>query len=744
MNWLPTVHRCAASIIILAGAASAAGQCASGEGADAARVVLRGVHFVPNQGQWADGSIRYGFKGRGVDIAFRDSALTMHLSRECTPEAVPGLSATERGGVTREALALDVTFPGSNAAAPVGAGALGSRFSYFLGGQECRWRRDVGSFGAVVYENLYDGIDLHVTGADAGLLKYEFRCAPGADHTRVRIRYGGVGSLRVSEAGDLLIDTDLGTILDSAPRVWQDIDGQRRTLVARFEALDARTYTIRLLTAPDPCHPVVIDPEVEWMTYLGGGGVDWGFDVALQDSGAVLVSGHTASGDFDGARNSYNGGDSDAFVARIDASGTIEWMTYLGGGSFDLGRGMALDGAGNALLTGWTNSDDFAGANNSFHGGSLDAFVARVGPTGTLDWMTYLGGTADDLGFGLAVDGTGAALVTGQAYSVDFAGANNSHHGGAYDAFAARVHPTGAIDWMTYLGGNDQDDASGIAADAAGAAFVVGDTWSPNFEGRINSPLGSRDVFVARIHGSGAIDRMTYLGGSGNEAGYGIALDAQGAALATGATVSLNFLGRNNQHHGGSSAIDGFLARVGPSGAVEWMTYLGGSGEEAALRVATDAAGAALVSGTTESADFEGRDNAFYGVFDAYVARVPAPGMIEWMSYVGGVGDDGGFGIAISADGNPLLTGRTNSIDFAGKNNMFHGGESWGDAFLLELGVAATCYPDLDGNGVLDLFDFLEFVNMFNAADPVADCDHSGVLDLFDFLCFVNGFDAGC
>jgi hypothetical protein len=743
---LRMLFSCIASAV--ATATSASTSVVPSAAAAAAAAELCSTHFVPNLGQWDDETVTFGLRSRGIDIALRESSLTMHLRREVidskrghadgiqaqfseigdpvvrgvpSDSTVPHRRGLIEGPVEYETRMLEVTFPGSNAVHPVGVNPLATRFNYFIGDDESRWRSDVSSFSAIIYESIYDGIDLYVLGADRGVLKYEFHCAAGTNHEQIRIQYDGIEALCVNESGDLLIQTVFGTLLDNAPHVWQDIDGQRRSLNARFEALDTHTYTIKLLTTPDPCHPLVIDPEVEWMTYLGGSGVDWGFGIALDDTGAVLVSGHTSSTNFAGATDSYHGGDSDVFVARIHPSGTVGWMTYLGGSSFDLGRGMALNSAGNALLTGWTNSDDFAGANNAYHGGSLDAFVARLSPRGTLDWMTYLGGTADDLGFDIAVDAANGALLTGQAYSTDFEGANNSHHGGAYDAFAARVHSSGAIDWMTYLGGSDQDDANGIAVDSDGAALVAGDTWSTNFEGRINSPLGNRDAFVARVHGSGVIDWMTYLGGSGNEAGYGIALDADGAALTTGATVSNDFFGRNNAHHGGSSGIDGFLARIPQTGTLEWMTYLGGSGMEVALRVATDAAGAALVSGTTESANFEGHDNSFHGVFDAYVARVPASGTIEWMSYVGGSGDDGGFGIAIDRAGDALVTGRTNSTTFVGQTNSFHGGPSWGDAFVLKLPIAdSSVVPgDVNGDGVVDVDDLIAVILGWGAC---ADC----------------------
>ncbi len=761
MNRPITPIACAAAVIILTAAAPLHGQCRP-DGADTARLALRGIHFVPNHGQWADASVRYGFNSRGVDAALGESALTMHLARARGPDgpsrtpwttgAEPGvlIPLTRRAPVPRERLVVVVTFPGSDPSAPAGAEPLGARFNYFVGADAGAWRRDVESFGAVVYRDLYPGIDLHVTAADgaggwgsgAGVLKYEFRCAPGADHARIRVRCDGIRSLRVSESGDLLLETSFGTLRDSAPRAWQDADGRRRPIPARFEVLDAHTYTVSLLSAPDPAYPLVIDPEVEWMTYLGGSGVDWGFDTAVHETGDVLVSGHTGSSDFAGANNPYHGPSSDAFVARVDPSGALKWMTYLGGGSFDLGRGIALDGAGNALLTGWTNSDDFSGASNAFHGGSLDAFVARVTPQGVLDWMTYLGGSADDLGFAIDVDDAGAALVAGEAYSTDFEGRNNNHHGGAYDAFAARVHPSGTLDWMTYLGGNNQDDAGGIVADSTGAAMVLGDTWSPDFEGRINLPLGNRDGYVARIHGSGAMDWMAYFGGSANEAALGVALEPGGSVLTTGATTSTDFVGQTNAHHGGS--VDGFVARMLPSGLADWMTYLGGTGGDNGLRVTADGDGGALVSGRTESADFEGHKNSFHGIEDAFVARVAASGALQWMTYLGGAGQDAGFGIALDGAGSAVLTGRTNSVAFASQTNSFHGGGSWGDAFVVKLNLADACYADCNADLALTVADFGCFQTKFVAGDPYADCNAVGGLTIADFGCFQTKFVAGC
>ena len=204
-------------------------------------------------------------------------------------------------------------------------------------------------------------------------------------------------------------------------------------------------------------------------------------------------------------------------MAKVSSGGVLAWATYLGGSGSDSGSAIAVDGAGNALVTGYTSSSDFAGANNSYHGGSYDAFVAKVTSGGSLAWATYLGGSGDDYGYGIAVDGAGNALVTGHTYSSDFAGANNSFHGGTYDdAFVAKVTSGGSLAWATYLGGSNYDDGYGIAVDGAGNALVTGDTYSSDFAGANNSFHGGYDdAFVAKVTSGGVLAWATYLGGSG-------------------------------------------------------------------------------------------------------------------------------------------------------------------------------------------------------------------------------------
>ncbi|MCL4196362.1 MAG: SBBP repeat-containing protein [Phycisphaerales bacterium] len=750
---------------------------------------LRGVYFVENQGQWRDASVHYGLKSRGLDVAFRESSFTMHLARECASTSrareeagfapSPGSAGEGRRGgellhhtnyefnlsLEREALlphgrgssgepaeyehlTLTVSFPGSNPVAPRGAQPQTAKFNYFVGGEGRGIASNVPSFGAVIYENLYNGIDLLVCGNDDGVMKYEFHCAPGADYSQIRIHYDGIDPLCVNADGDLEIATSFGTLRDGAPIVWQEEDGStsrarkqavftpspgsagegrgggastsragkeavfdvvraapladtrgssgamRTTLSARFELVDAHTYRIALDAASNPAQPLVIDPEVEWMYYFGGSDQDWGVDVAVDDDHA-LMTGFTASTDFAGRNNQFYGGLSDAFLVKVNASGELLWMTYLGGtgpdGIFDLSEaaivGVAVDGAGSALVSGTTASTDFAGALNFFHGGESDAFALKVDPDGQLLWMIYLGGSGREETSRIAVDSNDNALLTGETTSSNFEGRINSPHGDD-EGFIVKVSPLGELSWMTYIGGSEGEESVGIAVDSANSAFVTGWTVSTDFTGSINSNNGEQDGYLVKVHPSGQLLWMLYIGGSADEEAFGVAVDRDGNALVTGLTESVDFTGRNNQYQGGDD--DAFMLKIDPSGQLLWMTYVGGSESgEAGIAVAVDTAGDALVAGVRDITDLLEAD--------ALVFKVSASGQFRWSTVVGGTDREIGFGVALDG-GTAFIVGLTESADFAGRKNAYYGGP-W-DAFLVRLRVddvvpsltvAATC-----------------------------------------------------
>jgi hypothetical protein len=295
-----------------------------------------------------------------------------------------------------------------------------------------------------------------------------------------------------------------------------------------------------------------------YSTYLGGSDLDLGSGIAVDSSGNASLTGLTNSTNFPttaGAFQTTSGGGLDAFVTKLNPTGTaLIYSTYLGGSGTDNGNGIALDSSGNASLTGFTDSTDFpttAGAFQTTLGGSGDAFVTKLNPTGTaLIYSTYLGGSGDDEGSGIAVDSAGNAYLTGLTASTNFPttpGAFQTTFGGGFDAYMTKLNPTGtALIYSTYLGGSGFDQGVGIAVDSSGDAYLTGGTNSTDFPttaGAFQTTSGGDfDAFMTKLNPTGsALIYSTYLGGSGTDVGLGIAVDSSGDAYLTGRTNSTDF-----------------------------------------------------------------------------------------------------------------------------------------------------------------------------------------------------------
>ncbi len=347
------------------------------------------------------------------------------------------------------------------------------------------------------------------------------------------------------------------------------------------------------ITKLDPSGTALI-----YSTYLGGSDADDSDEIAVDNSGNAYVTGRTWSADFP-TKNAFQGGygggvfwDGDAFIAKFDPSGTaLIYSTYLGGSDGDSGSGIAVDNSGNAYVTGRTFSTDFPTQNpfQGQHGGGywgVDIFVTKFSAFGIFSYSTYLGGSGEDYGDGIAVDASGNAYVTGETDSTNFPTAQafqGSMAGGPYDAFVTRFESSGAsLTYSTYLGGSGGESGRGIAVDASGNAYVTGDTGSSDFptQGPLQDALsGTTDVFVTKFNASGSsLSYSTYLGGSGEEYGNAIAVDAWGNAYVTGETDSTNFPTKNAFQGRYSGELDAFVSKLDPGGtALIYSSYLGGS-----------------------------------------------------------------------------------------------------------------------------------------------------------------------
>ncbi len=389
-----------------------------------------------------------------------------------------------------------------------------------------------------------------------------------------------------------------------------------------------------------------------YATYLGGGGRDWIHGIRVDASGAAYVVGETSSSDFPvtpGAFDtSYNGGLVDGFVAKLNPAGNgLVYATFLGGGSDEAAKGLAVDTLGSAYMTGYTWSSNFpttAGAFDTSHNGNMDAFVTKFNADGTsLVYSTLLGGSDHDWvnHAGIVVDASGAAYIAGRTNSANFPttpGAfDTTHNGGTVDAFVTKLNASGsALVYSTFLGGSAHDEALDIAIDSSGAAYVVGGTASSDFpvtSGAYDTSYngGADDTFVFKLNSTGsALVYATFVGGSNYDMARVIALDGNGAAYISGETASSNFpttLGAFDTVYNGGEA-DAFVVKISPAGnQLERGTFLGGSsGDWGQGGITVDGTGAVYVAGFTQSSDFPTTTLAFdtshNGSADAFVVKL--------------------------------------------------------------------------------------------------------------------------
>ncbi len=704
--------------------------------------------FIENVGQWPDAA-RFQVWGSGQTLWLAEDAIwiTMLGRGKSSPEdlaadrmarmdelfALPreshGMPRPSATGVN-----LRLSFPGASPHPRLEPfDRLETHISYYIGADPAKWRADVPVWGGVRCVDLYPGVDLVLDGQDP---LWHLEAEPGVEIVPVRMHIEGAEILTIAGATARLLaqGEPLEIVLPSAtfyyPASGVSVQGDTLAL-AVHPSVDAA----RQMAAPQD-NPA----DLRYGTFLGGSDNDFGEAIAVDATGSTYVTGGTGSAAFPVAPGAFASSHSagytcdkyhqgawtcNVFVAKLNPSGTaLAYAAFLGGAASEVGQGIAVDSAGNAYVTGHTSSSDFPTTPEAFdtvfNGGTDDVFVTKLNPTGSaLAYGTYLGGSDTDSGYAIALDDAGSAYVTGQTYSADFPTTpdafDRSFNGGDYwkfDAFVAKLDPSGGVlTYSTFLGGSlSADTGFGIAVDAAGGAYVVGDTGSSDFPttpGAFDTSFESGEVFVAKLNPAGsALAYSTFLTRSYAE-GYGIDVDAVGSAYVAGAIYSGDLPTTpdafDDSYNGGGG--DAFVVKLNPAGAaLTYATYLGGSGSDGGRAIAVDAAGRAYVTGSTSSSDFPTSWNAFdrsyNGDSDVFVARLDSAGSaLDYGTFLGGsslgsYGLDFGFGIAVDGAGSAYVTGYTYSDDFPTTPDAFEtsiNGAS--DAFAAKL--------ELTGNGIL-------------------------------------------
>lgn len=599
---------------------------------------------------------------------------------------------------------IRVSFPGGRMRKPEVADRAAAVTNWLVGIDPKKWRTGIPHFERLEYRQVYPKVDLVFYG-DEGSLRYDFVAAVGADLSRIAIAFEGVREVEPLESGELRLHHEGGAISLGVPYVYQVRDGRQHAVSARYRSRGAGRIGFEL-AAYDPALPVVIDPVISYGSFAGGSGEDGALALAVDAQGSAYMAGFSGTTDVQ------------AFVTKLSPDGSrILYTTYFGGSGTDIATGVAVDSAGAAYVSGSTTSANFpaAGFQNRYGGGPVDStgdgFLVKLDPSGTsVVYGSYIGGSGADAARGVAVDSSGNAYVTGFSASADFPVRNAlqpAHRSGTHvrtDAFVSKVNAAGnALVYSTYLGGRGDDAGMAIAIDSAGNAYVTGSAQSADFP--VVNPLqvsrkSESDAFVSKLTAAGsALVYSTFLGGSADDSGSAIAIDASGAAYVAGVTGSADFplRGAAQSRFGSADGLgfDAFAVKLAASGdTLVYGTYLGGSGVDIAHGIAVDAAGAAHVVGETASSDFPvtGPLHPAGSGTDSFFTKIaPSGASFETSTYLGGQALDAATGVALDRAGNVYLAGSTASADHAttpGASSSRLAGRS--DAFAIKISPGAT------------------------------------------------------
>lgn len=562
------------------------------------------------------------------------------------------------------------------------------KVNVFKGSDPSRWVGNIPTSQAVLYKSLYKNIDLKVYGMEKQI-EYDWIVSPGGSPEDIRFEYENVERTHIDKDGHLVITTRFGKLIHKKPVSYQHVH------------VEADHRTAPSGTGTETKIPVDV-------TFKKVGKNTYGFKVGDYDEDKILI---------------------------IDPL-ILVYSTYLGGNDADYCYSLALDGSGYVYVTGVTTSTDFPTSNQYMSDpadDNNDVFVTKIDPTqsgtASLLYSTYLGGSNQDRGEGIAVDSSGYAYVTGHTISTDFPTLNQYQGAqGGWDSFVTKLDTTqsgtASLLYSTYVGGSDWDYGNDIAVDNSGCAYVTGHTYSTDFPTQnqyMTDPETTyMDAFIYKLDttqsGAACLLYSSYLGGGSNDRGYGIAADNSGNAYVTGETESTDFP-THNQYQGDQTGIDVFVGKIDTTqsgtSSLLYSTYIGGYSRDVGHDIAIDDSGYAYVTGTTCSGDYPvlNQYQAHPGdsYYNAFVTKIDptqsGAASLLYSTFLGGEKDDAGCGIAVDSSGYVYVTGDTHSTDFPiRKQYQADPGDNDYDAFITKLdttqsGSAGLLYSTYLGGG---------------------------------------------
>jgi len=556
----------------------------------------------------------------------------------------------------------------------------------------------------------------------------------------------------------LRLPTSLGELRTALPQVYQiSPDGSRSEVDAKFEITNKNEFSITLPNGYQKEHTLRIDPLV-YSTYLGGAGDDFGVCITKDGEGGIIVTGGTSSTNFPTTTGALQttllGNPWDCFISKLDSTGSnLNFSTYLSLGLWTQGHAAIDDGNGGAIVTGGTYSLSRL----------TDVFIAHINNTGSqLIYSLVLGGVGNDYGAAIIGDGSGGAIVTGEA-AIGFPTTTNAYdtsYNGGGDVVVIRVNNAGQLIYSTFFGGSGYDEGDALTSDDSAGVFITGYTTgryhtgsffptTPNaFDTNFHS---DNDAFVVHLNiDNSQLLYSTYLGGSGDDMGLGICSGIDGSVYITGYTASSNFpttIGAYDTTYigGGMFGENCFVTHLNSTGSqLIYSTYLGGTEDDVSRGIVNSDNGKVIVTGFTSSNDFPTTNGAYNPTsndsVDCFISMLDSAGThLLYSTYLGGSGADRGFGITNVSNNNVIVVGSTSSSNFptttGAYDTTYHGGSTtYGeDCFVARLNlVADTSSIPFEHNVFPQSYALLNiYPNPFNPSTNISYSLHkAGFVDL--------------
>lgn len=676
--------------------------------------------FIENKGQWQE-DVLFLSQTKGMDVWLTSNGIIydFYQSTPVANQQTALLPDQRTSEYSRAGQVIRWEFNGERVESTAeGKGQKASYYNYFKGNNPSEWATNVRLYEEVMIENVFNEIDLHYY-FEEGNIRYDYVVHPGADVSAINLSASGTDELYV-ENGDLMTRTRFGDVAQGKLFAYQIINGIKKEVPCDF-IVTGKTVTFAV-GAYDKSRELIIDPLI-WSTFIGGALEETVNGMSADASNNIYLTGSMYSTNYPttvGAYDITQNGGQDAYLTKLSANGNaLIYSTFFGGSGIgvELGYSVTVDASGNAYVTGVVGSSDFPATVGAFDvsANGTDVFVTKFNSLGNgLVYSTFLGGNGQDYGLSITIDATLNAYVTGYTNSGNFpvtVGVYDANYTGntlTQDVFVTKLNATGsALIFSTYLGGNGSDYGNSIAVDASGNVYVTGSCsnafplFPATFGSYDDTQNGGDDVFVAKFNPTAtALVFSTFIGGTTNDAGTSIAVDASNNIFVAGYAASVTFpvtIGAFDQSHN-SGIRDAFILKLNAAGtSLIYSTFVGGSGDDRATSLAINSSGVAYFCGITTSTNFPttvgSHDEVSNGGWDGYVAQLNATGSaLVYSSFFGGTGND--FINAIRDDGNGglLIAGGVTSSDLPttiGSYDQTYNGGAY------DIAVAKFCTPPI-------------------------------------------------